>query len=119
MARGVSDISGLRNIRSMHSTGKRSIPRVASSAYLDLYMLRKEKERLEKEDAILEKRKAGIQKRLDDIRKEMEVLEKAGQQEKEWQAVHGEVVNEALYKKSASIKEEPQEKKWKKMSLSY
>lgn len=108
MPRGVSDISGLRSTKSMHTTGKRSIPRVASSAYLDLYMLRKEKERLEKEDAILEKRKAGIQKRLDDIRKEEEVLEKACQQEKGWQAMHGKVV-----------KEEPQEKKWKKMSLSY
>ncbi len=108
MPRCVSDIGGLRNIRSMHSTGKRSIPRVASSAYLDLYMLRKEKERLEKEDAILEKRKAGIQKRLEDIKKEMEVLEKSTQQEKECIGRHGE-----------AVKEESQEKKWKKMALSY
>jgi hypothetical protein len=108
MPRGVSDVGGLRNIRSMHSTGKRSIPRVASSAYLDLYMLRKEKERLEKEDAILEKRKGGIQKRLDDIKKEVEVLESSTQKEKGWQEGHREVV-----------KEEPQEKKWKKMALSY
>jgi len=108
MPRGVSDISGLRNVRSMHSTGKRSIPRVASSAYLDLYMLRKEKERLEKEDSILEKRKAGIQKRLEDVKKEMEVLEKASQQGKVGQDRYREVV-----------KEEPQEKKWKKMALSY
>ena len=98
MARGVSDISGLRNIRSMHSEGKRSIPMVASSAYLDLYMLRKEKERLEKEDANLEKRKAGIRKRLDHIKK----------QEMGWQAGQREVV-----------KEETQKKKWKKMALSY
>jgi len=108
MPRGVSDVGGLRNIRSMHSTGKRSIPRVASSAYLDLYMLRKEKERLEKEDAILEKRKAGIQKRLDDINKEMGVLEKLDQQVKGQQDKNREVK-----------KEEPQEKKWKKMALSY
>ncbi len=108
MPRGVSDVGGLRNIRSMHSTGKRSIPRVASSAYLDLYMLRKEEERLEKEDAILEKRKVGIQKRLEDIKKEMEVLEKLDQQGKGRQDKNREVKNE-----------EPQEKKWKKMGLSY
>ena len=108
MPRGVSDVGGLRNIRSMHSTGKRSIPRVASSAYLDLYMLRKEEERLEKEDAILEKRKVGIQKRLEDIKKEMEVLEKLDQQGKGRQDKNREVK-----------KEEPQEKKWKKMGLSY
>ena len=108
MARGVSDVGGLRNVRSMHSTGKRSIPRVASSAYLDLYMLRKEKERLEKEDAILEKRKGGIQKRLEDINKEMGVLEKLDQQVKGRQDKNREVK-----------KEEPQEKKWKKMGLSY
>jgi len=71
-------------------------------------MLRKEKERLEKEDAILEKRKAGIQKRLNDIKKEMEVLEGSDKQGEGWQAVDRGVV-----------KEEPQEKKWKKMALSY
>ena len=108
MARGVSDISGLRNMRSMHSTGQRSIPRVASNAYLDLYMLRKENERLEKEEAILEKRKAVIQKRLEDIKKEMELLEKLDQQGKERQDKNREVE-----------KEEPQEKKWKKIGLSY
>ncbi len=108
MPRGVSDISGLRNIRSMHSAGKRSIPRVASSAYLDLYMLQKEKERLEKEDTILEKRRVAIQKKLEDIKKEEEVLEKLSQQEKECQNRHGEIV-----------REDPQEKKWKKMALSY
>lgn len=85
--KGVSEISGLRSIKSMHSTGKRSIP---------------------KEDAILEKRKAGIQKRLEDVKKEMEVLEKASQQGKVGQDRYREVV-----------KEEPQEKKWKKMALSY
>jgi hypothetical protein len=73
-------------------------------------MLRKEKERLEKEDAILEKRKAGIQKRLDDIKKEVEVLEKAAQQEK------GEGNG---YKKEDMKETESQEKKWKKMPLSY
>ena len=108
MPRGVGDIGGLRNIRSMHTSGKRSIPRVEGSAYLDSYMLRKEEERLEKEDAMLQKRKAAIQKRLEDIKKEKEALEGLYKQEKEQQAGPKEVTNE-----------EPQEKKWKKMSLGY
>ncbi len=104
MPRGVSDISGLRNVRSMRSTGKRSIPRVQSSAYLDLYMLRKEKDRLEKEVYILDKRKNGIQKRLDEINTEMEKLEKA-------EAIRRETTPEALKK--------PSRKGWKTMHLKY
>ncbi len=108
MPRGVSDISGLRKIRTMHSASKRSIPRVASSAYLDLYMLRKEEERLEKEDAILEKRKAAIQKRLEDIKKEIEILKALEEKEKGRQADREDVAEG-----------ESQEKRWKKISLSY
>jgi len=77
MVRGVTELSGLRDIRTMHSTKKRSIPQLQSSTYLDLYMLRKEKDRLEKEVYILDKRKKGIQKRLDEIIIEMDKLEKA------------------------------------------
>ncbi len=108
MSKGVSDISGLRNIKSMQTTDRRSRPRVASSAHLDLYMLGKEKERLENEDVLIDKRKAGIQKKLDDIRKEMEVLEGLCRQEKAQQACNKEIANE-----------ESQGKKWKKLALSY
>ena len=85
--KGVSEISGLRSIKSMHSSGKRSIPRVQSSTYLDLYMLRKEKDRLEKEIYILDKRKKDILKKLDEVNKEMDKLQKvevASAVEEEW-----------------------------------
>ncbi len=78
--RGVTDVRGLRDVKSMRS-GKRSIPRVQSSAYLELYMLRKEMDRLQKEEAVLEKRKQGIQKRLGDIQCQMETLEKSAQRQ--------------------------------------
>ena len=78
--RGVTDVSGLREIRSLRSTGKRSIPRVQSSAYLDLYMLEKEKERLEKEAVLLEKRSQAIRKRLGEIQRQAESLEKSASQ---------------------------------------
>jgi len=74
MVRGVTELSGLRETRTMHGSKKRSIPRVQSSAYLDLYMLGKEKDRLEKEMFVLEKRKTSLQKRLDDIAVEMKKL---------------------------------------------
>lgn len=102
--KGVSEISGLRSIKSMHSSGKRSIPRVQSSAYLDLYMLRKEKDRLEKEIYILDKRKNEIQKRLDDVNKEMEKLQKAETERKEY-------VSQGVKK--------PSEKEFKMLPLKY
>lgn len=77
MARGVSDISGLRNIRSMRSIGKRSLPKNQSSTYLDLYMLNKEKKRLLKEDEGLSMRKDTIKKRLEEMELEMNRLKEA------------------------------------------
>lgn len=75
--RGVTDVSGLRDIRSLHTSGRRSIPRVQSSAYLDLYMLQKAKDRLEKEAALLIKRGQAIEKRLSEIRKQMDSLQRS------------------------------------------
>ncbi len=82
MVRGVTELSGLREMRTMHSSKKRSIPRVQSSAYLDLYMLGKEKDRMEKEMFILEKRKTSLQKRLYEIAVEMKKREGAETREK-------------------------------------
>jgi predicted nucleic acid-binding Zn-ribbon protein len=104
MVRGATEISGLREIRTMHSSKRRSIPRVQSSAYLDLYMLRKEKDRIEKEVYILDKRKKGMQKRLDEINTEMDKLEKA-------EAMKREAIPEGFKKSSG--------KDWKKMPLKY
>jgi hypothetical protein len=75
--KGVIDVKSLRDIRSLRSTGKRSIPRVQSSAYLDLYILEKEKERLEKEATLLERRSRAILKRLGDIQRQAESLGKS------------------------------------------
>lgn len=102
--KGVSEISGLRSIKSMRSSSKRSIPRVQSSAYLDLYMLRKEKDRLEKEIYILDKRKIETQKKLNDVNKQMDKLLKAEPERKE--GVSQEV-------------KKPKESEWKTMTLKY
>lgn len=88
----------------MHGSGKRSIPRVQGSAYLDLYMFRKEKDRLEKEIRTLDTRKKNIQKKLDEINKEMDKLQKVEEKGKD-------VVVKGSGKSSG--------KEWKKMALSY
>jgi hypothetical protein len=105
--RGVTDVSGLRDIRSMRTTGQRSIPRRQGSAYLELYMLRVEKGRLEKEAALLGKRSQGIQKRLEEIQKQMEALERSAQTERPGNG--GETV--AAPRAPA--------KKWKTFSMNY
>ena len=75
MINGVTDINSIRNLRSMHSTGKRAIPKRDSCTYLDLYMLHKERDRLEQELRQIEKRKDVIQKRINEINLEMEAHE--------------------------------------------
>jgi len=104
MSRGSTELSGLRDIKTMLRSKKRSLPRVQSSAYLDLYMLRKEKDRLEKEIYIMEKRKEAIEKRLDEINTEMDKLVKA-------EAVKQQANPEESKRSS--------EKNWKTMSLKY
>ena len=111
MVRSVSDISGLRNIRSMHSTGKRSLPKNQSSTYLDLYMLNKEKERLLKEDERLSMRKDTIRKRLEEMELEINRLQEVKDMVKANRNV-GSLGGTFIQKDGVK-------KDWKKMPLNY
>lgn len=73
----VNSLKGIHGAGTMQSRKKRSIPRVQSSTYLELYMLDKEKERLQKEDRKLSMRKDGIRKRLEEIGIEMSRIQGA------------------------------------------
>ena len=73
----VNSLKGIHGVGTMQSRKKRSIPRVQSSTYLDLYMLDKEKERLLKEDGKLSMRKDGIRKRLEEIEHETSRIQDA------------------------------------------
>ena len=109
--RSVNSLRGLHSVRTLHSAKKRSIPRIQTSAYLDLYVLNKEKERLEKEGERMGMRNSTITKRLEEIDREMNNL-----QETESAINPGGKVNStgpAFTEKSGIPKE------WKKMSLSY
>jgi len=111
MVRSVDDTIGLHNIRSIQSTGQRSIPKNQSSAYLDLYMINMEKQRLLKEDERLSKRKDIIRKRLEEIKLQMDRL-------REVKAMVGATRNvgssEGTFTQKDGVK-----KDWKKMPLNY
>ncbi len=74
--RGLQQMPGIRDIKCIHSVGMRSIPKVQRSGYLELYMLRREKDRLEKEIFALDKRRSTADKQLDSINKRIEKLQK-------------------------------------------
>ncbi|MCG2725129.1 MAG: hypothetical protein L6420_02530 [Elusimicrobia bacterium] len=106
--RDVNTVKGLHGSKTMLSTKKRSIPRVQSSAYLDLYMLGKEKERLLKEGERVSLRGTLIEKRLKEVDSEMGKLQEA-------EAIAKSSANtNSSYPQGNSVKKE-----WKKMPLSY
>lgn len=97
---------GVENMKTMKSQGLRSIPRSQNDSYLDLYMLYKEKERMEKELSHSGKRSERASKRLEVIGARIEKLEKsspAGDKEKAKEAVGRETPK----------------KDWKVMSIDY
>jgi len=77
MVRGVMELKGLSETRTLQGSKKRSMPRAQNATYLDIFILGKEKDRLEKEMIIIDKRKTSMQRRLDEIAVEMKKLEEA------------------------------------------
>ena len=73
----VNSLRGIHSVGTMQSRKKRSISRVQSSTYLDLYMLKKEKERLLKENAKLSMRADDISRRLGEIDQETRGMHEA------------------------------------------
>jgi len=110
--RDVNSLKGLQVVRTMHSTKKRSIPRIQSSTYLDLYMLNKEKERLLKEDERLCRRKDAIKKRMEEIDLEMNKPQEVPQ---------GRIKDSGniSFSENAFTQKNGVKKEWKKMPLSY
>lgn len=109
--RDVNSLPGLHKLRTMFSAKKRSIPRVQSSTYLDLYMMNKEKERLLKESERVGMRDTGIKKRLEEIDLEMNRLQGV---ETLLKSSGNANSSERTYTQRNGVKKE-----WKKMSLNY
>ena len=81
--KGANELPGLGDIKSIHSGGVRSIPKVQRSSYLELYMLKREKDRLEKVIFSIDKRRSASIKQLSDITKRVKGLQKETQEEEE------------------------------------
>jgi hypothetical protein len=74
MEKIAANLPGVHNLRSLSSTGRRSIPPSAKSAFLDLYMRQNERDRLTKEKTRLQKRREQINKNLTVINQGMAKL---------------------------------------------
>lgn len=81
--KSISQLQTVSDIRGMHSIGARSIPKAMRSSYLELYVLDRERARLEKEKFSLDKRGNSAQTRLASIAQRMEKLKKEIDQEVE------------------------------------
>lgn len=113
--RDVDSLRGLHAVRTMQSSKKRSIPRVQSSAYLDLYMLQKEKDRLIKENERLLMKMKQTNKRLEEIDGEINKLQEAEITTPQAKADIGF----KKYNFTQITKKQGEKKEWKKMSLNY
>ena len=74
--KSMSQLQTVSDIRGMHSIGARSIPKHMRSSYLELYVLDREKARLDREIFGLDKRRKSAYTRLDSITHRMERLQK-------------------------------------------
>ncbi len=112
--RDVDSRRGLHAVRTMQSVKKRSIPRIQSSIYLDLYMLQKEKDRLIKENERLLMKMEQTNKRIEEIDEEKNKLQEV--------EITGQAETDIGLKKNnftQNTQKQEEKKEWKKMSLNY
>ena len=69
------NVPGIKDVKNMHSIGARCIPKVLRSSYLELYLRKKEMERLEKEIFILDKKRNSADVQLKGIGKQFIILQ--------------------------------------------
>ncbi|MBI5182921.1 MAG: ankyrin [Nitrospinae bacterium] len=112
--RGINNLKGLHALRTMDSTKRRSIPRIQTSIYLDMYMLNTEKTRLLREDERLGARRYAIRKRLEEIEQEMNKLQEAETDESTVKARTNRILSKHPY-----IQKDGGKKEWKKIPLNY
>jgi len=74
MEKIAGNLSGIHDLKSLNSTGRRSIPPSPKSAFLDLYMRQNERDRLKKEQIRLRKTGNQVNKKLKVINQGMAKL---------------------------------------------
>ncbi len=73
--RTIQQLPSLSDIKSVRSVGATSIPKVKRPSHLELYVLGREKDRLEKELAALNKRKNTVTRNLTSVNVQIEKLQ--------------------------------------------
>ena len=81
--KGIMQTQGIENIKSVRSIGARSIPKVQRSSHLELYVLEREKDRLEKEVFALNKRTSIAKRQLDSVYRRLKKLQEEIYEEQE------------------------------------
>jgi len=112
----VTSAKGLSDLRTALTTRVHAKPPQKGTAHLDLYLLGKEKQRLEKELVRLEQRQRRIQVHLTEIRQEMTIREQ--ETERERLSVDPSMNIEAREKQPAPASQHGQ-RRWKKMTVDY
>ncbi|MDI6869294.1 MAG: hypothetical protein QMD88_06905 [Coprothermobacterota bacterium] len=112
----VTSAKGLSDLRTALTTRVHSKPPQKGTAHLELYLLDKEKQRLEKELARLEKRQKLIQVRLTEIRQAMATLEQETEQERSSEDPSTDI--EAREKQPIPANQYGQGR-WKKITVDY
>lgn len=79
--RSVTEIKSLRDVRTGITAHARSRPKQKGSTYLEVYLLGRERQRLETEVTLLAKRKRRVEERLGELRQAMDRLLSQGQGE--------------------------------------
>ena len=114
--RDVTDAKGLGDLRTAITTRVHSKPPQKGTTHLDLYLLSKEKERLEKELLRLEQRQRRIQEHLAEIRQAMDTLVEDAEREKSSDDPSADI---GAKEKQPAPATHYSQRRWKKMTLDY
>ena len=112
----VTSAKGLSDLRTAITTRVHAKPPQKGTAHLDLYLLGKEKQRLEKELARLEQRQGRIQVHLAEIRQAMATLEQETEQERSSEDPSTEI---GIVEKHLAPASQYGQQRWKKMTVDY
>jgi predicted nucleic acid-binding Zn-ribbon protein len=113
----VTDVKGLSNLGTATTKRIRARPPQGGTAHLEMYLLSKEKQRLEEELAHLDQRRDRIHRRLDQIRDEITRLQQLAQEDENSEMSKGPgVEGTAKPSKSSGRQAQP---RWKTIPLEY
>ena len=112
----VTSAKGLSDLRTAITTRVHAKPPQKGTAHLDLYLLGKEKQRLEQELARLEQRQRRIQVHLAEIRQAMATLEQETERER---SSKDPSVDIGAGEKQPAPASQYGQRRWKKMTVDY